>query len=314
MTGGTAKHVPMPKTSRHRQDDAGRHATAGVAPQDLGTFSSGSPRTLVQIDSLVVRDRLRKVLPERVEALRTDIATNGLLQPIEVMRTGEGFRLIFGAHRVAAVMAMGEAFIAAIVHPAGAFGTEADIRLREIAENFVRFELTALERAINIAEWRAIHEQRNPPAKPGRKRKLTEDDALDELSANFALNFTDVVQKTLGLSRRSIFLALKVARIIPDVRDAIAGHPIADNQSELLSLAAQTPARQIEAARHLLEGSATTVAGALALIDELPPPVALRPYERVANTFSRLSQTDQHLFFEAHRDSIDRWLANRGRG
>lgn len=163
--------------------------------------------------AIEVRDRLRKVLPRRVEALRPDIADKGVEQPIEVVETSALPRLVYGAHRLAAVIAEGLPSIPALVYPEGAFGSEHEIRMREISENFFRFELTALERAVNIAEWRIAHEALHPPAKPGPKAKVGTDEAMMELSANFALNFTEVVQQTLGLSRRAVFLALKVARI-----------------------------------------------------------------------------------------------------
>lgn len=280
-----------------------------------GTLST--PQLMdVPVDKIIVRDRLRKVLPDRVEAFLVDYRAQGLLTPIDLVEIDTGPRLIFGALRLAAVIEAGDSTIRALMHPRGTFGSEADIRLREISENFVRFELTALERAVYIAEWRSIYETANPPARPGRKKRTSGDEALEELSANFALNFTDTVQKTLGLSRRAIFLALKVATIEPAARDAIAAHPIANNQSELLALASQDAFRQASIVGLLTATAwptANSVAEALAVLDQLPPPRAPKPYERISSGFSRLKEPDQYRFFDLHADAVTRWLAVRGK-
>lgn len=265
------------------------------------------------IDTVRVGDRLRKLLPDRVETMAADFRANGQLVPIDVVDTEAGPRLIDGAVRLAAETHNSGQFILAVLHPAGTFGSELDIRLREIAENFVRFDLTALERAVYIAEWRAIHEQKYPPAKPGRKKKPTADEALDELSANFALNFTETVQRTLGLSRRAIFLDLKIAGLPAEIRDRIAAHHIADNQSELLALVEQ-PAGMLAAIVALLLDGAGSVADAIAVLEQRPLPSKLQPYEKLSETFSRLRPDDQHRFFDLHADAIEQWQASRSVG
>jgi len=267
---------------------------------------------LVRLDiaSIRIGDRLRKLLPDRVATLASDFRARGQLDPIDVVETDDGPRLIKGAIRIAAKLANGEATINAVLHPKGTFGSELDIREREIAETFVRFDLTALERAVYIAEWRAIHEQKFPPAKPGRKKKPEADEALDELSANFALNFTDVVQRTLGLGRRAIFLDLKVATLPVELRDQIAAHPIADKQSELLALVGEPTARWPNLVQLILAGAAS-VADAVATLEQRPLPSRLQPHEKLSEGFSRMKQDDQWRFFELHVEAIELWRARR---
>ncbi|MEX2482085.1 MAG: ParB N-terminal domain-containing protein [Gammaproteobacteria bacterium] len=266
-----------------------------------------------KIAEIIVGDRLRSVLPDRVAALQPSLEARGQMVPVDLVETDEGMRLIFGAHRVAALAAAGAETVMAVLHPKGSFGTEAEIVRREIAENFDRFELTVLERAVSIAAWREIHEAEHGRPKRGRKPK--DDDALDELSANFALNFPEVVQRTLGLSRRAVFLALKVASIAPELRDQLAPLPIADNQSELLALAAEAPTRQARIVALLAADppTAESVAAAIAAIDELPPPRAIEPHERISDSFARLKPEDRYRFFDLHADDIDHWLAARGK-
>lgn len=264
----------------------------------------------ISIASIRVGDRLRKLLPDRVATMAADFKARGQLAPITVVETEDGYRLIKGAIRIAALLANSAEAVDAIVHPEGTFGSELDIREREIAETFVRFDLTALERAVYIAEWRAIHQQKFPPAKRGPKKKLQGDEALDELSANFALNFTDVVQRTLGLSRRAIFLDLKIATLPVELRDQIAAHPIADKQSELLALADQ-PESRWAALVEIILGGATSVADALATLEQRPLPSRLLPHQKLSEAFTRLKQHEQWQFFERHADAIDLWRLQR---
>lgn len=271
--------------------------------------------TLVQatIKDIVVHDRLRRVLPDRVATLQVSFAKRGQMVPVDLVEGEAGARLIFGAHRIAARLADGHATVMALLHPKGAFGSEAEIRHREIAENFDRFELTVLEKAANVAEMRELHEAEFGPAKRGRKPKAPSNEEIDEMSAKLALNFPEVVQRTLGLSRREVFRHLKVATIDAVVRDSLAAHAIANNQSELLALAAETPARRALVAGLLLAADTAelSVAEAIARIDGLPAPRAMQPHERVAESFSRLKADQQDQFFDLHADAIQRWQLTR---
>ena len=268
---------------------------------------------LVVLDpnTIIVRDRLRKVLPQRVEAMRPDVREKGILTPIEVVETTDGPRLIYGAHRLAVVLAEVMTDIPALLYPAGAFGSEAEIRSREISENYFRFELNALERAVNIREWRLVHEALHGAAKPGRKAKTKPtDDQIDEMSANFALNFPEVVQQTLNLSRRAVYFSLKVATIEPTVLDELAEHRVANNQSELLAIAGEPPARQVLIARHLSAG-ADSVSAALSIIDNTPIPAPKAEWERFSEKFARFKPSEQERFFSLYEDAIVAWQAGR---
>lgn len=265
---------------------------------------------------IVPADRLRRVLPDRVATLREDFSVNGQMTPIDLVRTPAGPRLVFGAHRLAARQAAGDDVVLALLHPEGAFGTEAEQRRREIAENFFRFELTALEKAATVAAMRELHEADFGPITRGRPKKQSADAELMEISARFGTNFTEVVQRTLLLSRRDVFRNLKIARIAAELRHRLAAHPIAHNQVELLVLADETPARQERIVAVLTEeGSrAETVTEAIAIIDDLPAPVTLQPYQRLAGNFARLKPDEQARFFELNAEAVERWLALRRAG
>lgn len=253
----------------------------------------------------------RRLDPAWVETLSDLFASQGQLSPIELIEREGRYRLVFGGHRLAAAKLIGWSAIRAVVKDAAAFATEAEITLREITENMARRQLSVLDRSVDIARWREIYEATHRVAKRGRKSAI---EAEDELSAKFALNFSEAAQRAFNLSRRSVFLACQIATIPSDLRDRIALHAIADNQSELLALAAEPADRQEQIVALLLAepAQAASVADAIAIIDRLPKPQPAQAWEKLSDTFSRLKQKDQDRFFELHASAIRRWLANRG--
>lgn len=281
------------------------------------TTTAGSIST-AQVDA---NNRLRKALPSRIEALAEDIGQRGLLTPIEVVGPLDGgaYRLIYGAHRLAAVKLLGWEEVPAVVHAPDAFADDAQERLREIRENLIRFELNALERAVSVAAWRDIYEAAQGKVTRGRK-KLSQDATISEIdpklqaAQQFADTFSEAAQGALGLSKDAIYRALKIATIPHEVRDRIADCALAGNQSELLKLAEQSTDRQAQIVGMILAEPplAATVEEAIAVIDKLPPAPKPGAWEKVSDTFSRLPTAEQHRFFDAHSDAVDLWLAKRG--
>lgn len=263
-------------------------------------------------------DRLRKVLPARVEALAEDLDERGLLTPVEVVGPLEagGYRLIYGAHRLAAAQRLGWTEILAVIHAPDAFAGEAETRLREIRENLMRFELNPLERAVAIAAWRDIYEAANGKVKRGRTKKsqdatISSDTPELEAAERFSASFKEAAQQALGLHKDAVYRALKIATISPEIRDRIADSPLAGNQSELLKLADQSPERQAQIVGLLLAepAAAATVDDAIAILDKTPPAPAPKPWEQLCDRFARLKLADQRRFFAAHRDAIEAWLS-----
>lgn len=270
----------------------------------------------IKIADIWIPANRRKLDPSWVATLQQDMASgNGHMVPIEVAeeaRDGKPYRLIFGAHRLAAVTGNGADEIDAIVKDRKEVASEAQIRLREIAENIMRRQLSALDRAVDIADWRDIYDAAHDTGKPGRKRKPDED---EETSAKFALNFSEAAQQTLGISRRSVFNALKIATIPAPIRDRISLHAIADSQTDLLLLASETADRQSKVADLLLAKAplANNVTEALAIIDSAPKPFAEPRWQKVATSFAKLKPTEQDHFFELNEAAIQRWLKGRAR-
>lgn len=115
-------------------------------------------------DIEVPKDRVRNVTEERVLELADSIASEGLLHPILVRQMCNGkFRLIAGAHRLAALRRLGEELIWTTVRPADESKAAADADMKgEIDENVVASRLSAGERNLQLRMkwliWRREYE------------------------------------------------------------------------------------------------------------------------------------------------------------
>lgn len=269
----------------------------------------------ISIDAITTPAGRRRLDLAWVETLSWLISEQGQKTPIELVRDGQTLTLVAGAHRLEAMRRFGSKTIAAIVRDRSDFESEAQIALAEITENLARRELSVLDRAVDIARWRDIYEATNNVTGRGRpkKRGKVDEETSEEISRTFATNFPEKAQQVLGVARDSIFRALRIARIGADVRHRISLLPLADNQSELLALAAESPDRQAKIAEML--GAETPLAGsvaeAIAILDRAPKPVKLERYQKLSNAFSALSVKQQDAFFELHADAIERWLKAR---
>lgn len=274
------------------------------------------PNTIadIAVDTIDVVGARRKVDPAWVGTLASLFEKQGQLQPIDLVSAGDRYRLVSGHHRLAAARQLGWSTVAAIVKDPAVYASEADITLREITENLARRELSALDRAVDIVRWREAYEAANGAVKRGRPGKLSQVATIsDEVTGRFAESFSEAARKALGLNRDAISRAMLIATIGADVRDVIALHPIADNQSELLKLAFQSPERQARVAAMIASepALASSVAEAVALLDKAPPPAAEPRWQKVSSAFSSMKTADQHAFFAAHEESIRAWLTGR---
>lgn len=264
----------------------------------------------VLVSSITIPAGRRKLDPDWVRALADDFLDQGQHTEIEVCGSEEASTLVFGGHRLAAAKLLDWKWIKASVMTPEEIAEEAQRKLREISENLFRRNLSALDKAVDIAAWRNIYEATHTVAKAGRPKKADP----DEISRKFATNFSEAAQRALKISRDGVFRSLKIASIAAPVRDRIALHPIADNQSELLLLAAESGDRQERISRLITgeaEITAESVAEAIAMIDRLPRPVAAPGWQKLAERFSTMKESDQDRFFELHEGAIRRWLQGR---
>jgi ParB family chromosome partitioning protein len=176
-------------------------------------------------------DRMRHVNDAQVELLKGSMAgPSGLLSPIHVGQADIQGRhvLIAGAHRLEAARRLNWDKIDALVV---AVASADEAKLVEIEENLIRHDLTALDRAFFLAEWRRVYNQINKIKGVGRPKKLSPD--LADISEPYALGFDEAVKERLRMSPRSIERAIARAGLASSLRAALASHPAADNGSIL---------------------------------------------------------------------------------
>jgi ParB family chromosome partitioning protein len=187
----------------------------------------------IGLDLIDVGERLRPVDPDYVALLAASMAERGLDAPITVSASGAdgNHQLIAGAHRLAAARSLGWDAIEAIVTDAD----ELQAKLQEIDENLIRRELSALDRAVFLAERKAIYEALHPAAKRGGDRRGAKATSLSLWSEAF----TKATAEKLGVDKRTVERAVRRAALPPEIRAAIGTHPIASSGAELDKLIAQ---------------------------------------------------------------------------
>ncbi len=271
------------------------------------------PYQSIEITTIDASGQIRPLDPIWVTTYAEAIHEGDELPPIEVVERATGFRMVTGYHRLAAHSQAGRTAIMARVFTAAEFVDEAAIRLRQIKANMAQIELTVLGRAVHLAAWKELYETINTTDRRGGKRRGVE---AEINSQEFAKRFSLATSEALGISERSVQIAVQIATgIIPLVRARIELAPIARVASELLQLSHQDADRQTKIIDLIIcdPPQADTVADAIAILDRIPAPTKLTGWERVSDKFSRLPVTEQDRFFAAHSDAIDRWLMQRGR-
>lgn len=183
----------------------------------------------IAVDAIEIGSRMRSVNTERVGALAESIKAIGLQTPISVWANDDGtqVQLVAGAHRLAAVKQLGWEDVDCVLVNMD----EIDRKLWEIAENLHRSELTAKERAEQIAEWVRLAEEK-------RKRKsevLTQ--VVAKPNGGRPESGTRAAARELGLNRETVRRAVKIASISDEAKQAADDAGLSDNQSALERIA-----------------------------------------------------------------------------
>jgi ParB family chromosome partitioning protein len=208
------------------------------------------------IDKIDASGRLRPADPARVAAQAVMFEDDGQLQAIEVRPRGDGFKLTFGLHRLEAAKQLGWVTIRAVEKDR----SEPEARLAEIDENLGRNELSAIDRAIFLAErkrvWEKLHPETRQGAAPKGKNKVAK-------LATFTQRFTADVAERCGLSERTVRRACQLADDLGELIAVLRGTPLADNQAQLFALARLDPAQRRRVAKLIGSGEAPSLSAAL---------------------------------------------------
>lgn len=234
-------------------------------------------------------DRLREIDEAYAQVMAGSMAERGQRQPVEVVRRGEAFRLVFGGHRYRAAQINGWASLKAVITDA----TDAEVRLAEIDENLIRRELTKLDRARFLLERKRLYEALNPGSKHGGDRRS------DQAAKMATWSFADDIGEKTGLSDRTVQRACEIAsRLSPEAIKRITGTSLADHQASLEALAKQPAERQAQALDQMLaaENPAGTVGEALDRIDGRAKPPAPSKAVKAIDLWGRMGARDRREF------------------
>lgn len=168
-------------------------------------------------DQVVLRADARAINPDAVSALVDSIGAVGLINPIRVRASGDGYELIAGAHRLEACKALGLAEVTCVVV------TDDDLHaeLAMIDENLCRADLSPSERAHQTARRKAIYQELNPSTRSGGDHKS---DRFQNLKSDLPESFAEATAQTSGRSVGSVYLdTSRGENILPEVLDLIRG-------------------------------------------------------------------------------------------
>jgi len=202
----------------------------------------------VPIESIRVAEDRQLTDPGSVPALAQSIEELGLQQPIGVRTDGDGYSLVWGWKRLQATRQLGWTTIPACIVDMDDMHAE----LAEIDENLCRAELTAAQRAKQMARRKELYEALHPETRHGAT--LSQGPKRQNVVSGKA-SFTQDTAARTGKSKRTIERAVALGAKLDDKALAkIGAHPIADNQAELARLAEYDAPTQREIASRLARG------------------------------------------------------------
>lgn len=196
----------------------------------------------IRLADIRVADRLRQIDPDWVDAIALSMEKLGQQNPILIAKSGQTYKLVAGAHRLAAAGKLGWEKIASLVVD----GTNFELRLHEIDENLLRRELSELDRAAFLLERKAVWEQLHPETAQGKAG------AAARWMQTTGVSFASDAAEKLKLSVRSVQRAIARMKIDAEVRAIVANTWIADHGASLDALARLTPTEQRKVVRLML--------------------------------------------------------------
>ncbi len=242
---------------------------------------------MVAIDLIdVAANRLRPADPDYVNLYADKLNAREEPPPIDIRpRDDEPGRywLVAGLHRLCSHALVERPDIASRILMIG----EAEARLREIGENLHRAELNALDRALNLAELKRVHERLHPRTKHGGDRKSR--NAKDQV-AESATRFSAEAAERTGLSERSIRQAVALADALsPTTIELVRETYLANHGSDLQALARLPKEEQVRAVSSIVSGKAKTLKDSLTALGRGPAPIdeQERLFQAVVDAWSR---------------------------
>lgn len=194
------------------------------------------------IEKISARADARAIDQNTVSGLADSIASVGLINPIRVRVAGDGWEVVAGVHRLAAVTSLGLVEIEATIV------TDDDLHaeLAMIDENLCRAELSPSDRARQTARRKAIYLELHPETAAGVAGAIAKYSATDSLStASFAAETAIATGKDERTVRRD---AERGEKVIDEALHLIRGTPL-DTGTYLDKIKKLLPNDQIHAVK-----------------------------------------------------------------
>ena len=184
------------------------------------------------IDHIDVPKGRRPIDPKTVETLVNSIKEIGLQNPITVRHGDNRHILVAGLHRLEALRKLGRDRAPCLVVDM----SDVDARLWEIAENLHRSDLTAQERAEQIAQWVRLTEQKGVSAQLAPKPQGGRPESGVSQAA-----------RTLKVPKRTAQRSVKIAeKTTPEAAQAARDTGLDDNQRALEEIADTDTDKQVD--------------------------------------------------------------------
>ena len=222
-----------------------------------------------------------------VVAIANSIRLIGLQVPLTVIERGGKYLLIAGRHRLEALRVIGEERVPVRVMALD----DIEARLWAISENLHRTELSALERAAQIAEWIRLTEEKakanasqvethtGPPSKPFHVETVSHKGGRgNEGGVNAAA-------RELGITKSEAHRSLKIDSIVPEAKEALRAAKLDDNQRVALEVAGVSDDTQTEAVAGIVARRESKAKPAYDLVSppDAPPPQSAKPLRNLEN-------------------------------
>lgn len=195
----------------------------------------------LKIADIEIGERLRALDSSQVNLLAETLKQTPLQNPIVVAFLEGNYRLVSGAHRIAAFQQNGLKKIPGHVIELLKFHELEQMTLMEIDENLVRNDLTYLDRGLHFIERKRVHKVLHPESKRGGDRRSKE--AQEIQSVPDAL--WSVIAEKSGLGRRAYFENVAIVeRLTATSIEALRATKFAENKGDLKLLSQQNEAMQ----------------------------------------------------------------------
>ncbi len=293
------------------------NAPKGLAEGEIPNAVQHRRSLPTPLDMIEIEDRLRAVDQTAVEHMADSMQHLGQLYPIQIRTIEPGrFRLIAGAHRIAAAVRLGwthiEAFLVDDLE-------EEEVALLEIDENLFRAELKPLDRCRFLAKRKEIYERLHPETRHGANLVSPRWRHLRNSPSERPLSFVEDTTASTPWSSRTIQRSTRIGeRLSPALQAALSDTPIARRTRDLETIADMQPDKQQDVLQRL-ETAPQPPTSLSALMNDPHRPSSPRKtdLDRLTALWSKTSASHRRQFLEylwneaseAERDEFREWLA-----